>query len=88
MPIFTLYVKLLFLAAELPDNDPVEVEQGEVALDMEDDVFADADLPVAWSDVDVTVEWCVGGIGGRFRVGAALLCVAVVRHLVEETTEI
>ena len=64
-----------------PDNDPVEVEEGKVTLDMEDDVLADADLAVAGPDVDVTVERGIGGVSCRFGVGAALLSVAVIGHL-------
>ena len=68
-----------------PDDDPVEVLQREVALDVEDDVLADADLAVARPDVDVAVEGRVRGVSGRLRVRAALLRVAVVRHLEVKT---
>ena len=64
-----------------PDDDPVEGFEREVALDVEDDVFADADLAVARPDVDVSVERRVRRVSGRLRVRTALLRVAVVRHL-------
>ena len=64
-----------------PDDDPVKGFQREVALDVEDDVFTDADLAVARPDVDVSVERRVRRVSGRLCVCAALLRVAVVRHL-------
>jgi hypothetical protein len=68
----------------LPDNDPVKVQQRKVALDVKDAVLADADLPVARPDVDVTVQRGVRSVRGRLGVSAALLGVSVVGNLRNE----
>ena len=57
----------------LAHHHPVEVGQGEVGLDVEDDVLAHGDLLVGGPHVDVAVVGGVGSVGRRLRVGAATL---------------
>ena len=57
----------------LAQHHPVKVFEGEIGLDVEDDVLADRDLLVGATDVDVAVVGGVGGVRRRLGIGAAAL---------------
>ena len=56
----------------LADNDPIEVSECKIALDMEDDIPTDTDFAIARSNMYVSVERRVSSICCCFSIGTAI----------------